>query len=38
MGVQEVRQDKGVTKPAGEYTFSYERGMTIKNYVCFIVH
>jgi hypothetical protein len=26
VGVQEVRWDKGSTKPAGEYTFFYGKG------------
>jgi hypothetical protein len=30
-GVQEVRWVGGGTKPAGEYTFSTERGMKIMN-------
>jgi hypothetical protein len=29
VGVQEVRWDRGGTKPAGEYAFSMERGMRI---------
>jgi hypothetical protein len=32
VGVQ-VRWDRGGTTPAGEYTFFYERGMRIMNYV-----
>jgi hypothetical protein len=31
VGVQEVRWDGGGTEPAGEYTFSMERGMKIMN-------
>jgi exonuclease III len=27
VGLQEVRWDRGGTEPAGEYTFSMERGM-----------
>jgi exonuclease III len=31
VGVQEVRWDGGGTEPAGQYTFSMERGMRIMN-------
>jgi hypothetical protein len=33
VGVQEVRWEGGGTKPAGEYTFFYGKGMRIMNYV-----
>jgi exonuclease III len=31
VGIQEVRWGGGGTQPAGEYTFSMERGMRIMN-------
>jgi hypothetical protein len=35
VGAQKVRWDGGGTEPAGEYTFSMQRGMRIMNQVQF---
>jgi hypothetical protein len=36
--VQKVRWDRGGTKPAGEYTFSMEKGTRIMNEKLIFVH
>jgi hypothetical protein len=38
VGVQEVRWDRGDTKPEGEYTFSYGKGNKNHELGTFFVH